>query len=128
MKLAYKVLAIDESEHTSAPAAATRSYSQIVENLPANKSVHTIWLQPSTSSGEKLTAAQVSAVKSQIEDALTEQVIKINTLNIRPTNSCQIAVEVASEAETKETIDQLNTVAHVTGYTAKGIPKKHPVW
>ena len=47
-------------------------------------------------------------------------------MKIRPTNSGQIAVEVASEAETKEAIDQLNTVADVTGYTAKGIPKKHP--
>ena len=70
--------------------------------MPANKSVHTILLQPSTSSGEKLTAAQVSAVKSQIEDALKEQVIKINALKIRPTNSGQIAVEVASEAEKKK--------------------------
>ena len=114
MKLADKVLAIDESKHTSAPAAATRSYSQIVENLPANKSVHTILLQPSITSGEKLTAAQVSAAKSKIEDALKEQVIKLNALKIRPTNR---AVEVANEAETKEAIDQFNTVAEVTGYT-----------
>ena len=57
---------------------------------------------------------------------MKEQVIKINALKIRPTNSGKIAVEVASEAETKEAIDQLNTVADVTGYTAKGIPKKHP--
>ena len=33
-------------------------------------------------------------------------------------------MEVASEAETKEAIDQLDPVAHETGYTAKGIAKK----
>ena len=76
-------------------------------------------------SGEKLTAAQVSAVQSQIEDALKEPVIKINALKIRPTNSGPAAVEVASEAEAEEAIDQLSTVAHVTGYTAKGIAEKH---
>ena len=69
------MLALDESKHASAPAAATRSYSY------ASK--------------------------------------------IRPTCSGQIAVEVASEAETKEAIDRLYTVARVTGYTARGIPNKH---
>ena len=71
-------LAIDESKYTGAPAVATRSYSQTVQNLLANKSVHTILLQPSTTSGEKLTAAQVRVVQSKIEDALKEQVIQIN--------------------------------------------------
>ena len=126
MKLADQVLATEESKQTSAAAAATRPYWQPVQNLPANRSVHTTRLQPSTSSGEKLTAAQVSAVQSQIEDALQEQVIKINALAIRP--SGQTAVRLASEAETREAVDQLDTVAHVTGCTAEGIAEKHARW
>ena len=43
--------------------------------------------------------------------------MKINALNNRPTNSGQTAVQVASEAETMEAIDQLNAVADATGYT-----------
>ena len=117
MKLAGQVLAIDESKHTSAAAAAIRCYSQIVPTGPANQSVRTISLQPSTTSGEKLTAAQLSAVQSKTQDALKEQVMKVNALKIR-----QTAAEAASEAETKQAVDQLNTVARVTGHTAEGIP------
>ena len=40
-----------------------------------------------------------------------------NALNIRPTHSGPMAVQVASEAATKQAIDQLDTVAHVTGCT-----------
>ena len=65
----------------------------------------------------------MNEVKSKIENALKNQVIKINALKIRPTNSGKIALEVAS-AENEEAINQLNT--EVTGYTAKEIPKKYP--
>ena len=50
----------------------------------------------------KLTAAQVSAVKSEIEDALKERVLKPSASKIRPSNSGQIAAEVASEAQTTQ--------------------------
>ena len=36
-----------------------------------------------------------------------------------------IILTITSEAEAQEAIDQLDTAARVTGYAAKGIPKKH---
>ena len=60
-----------------------------------------------------------------IEDALKEEAMKIDASKIHPTPSGEMAAEAAGEADTKEATDQLNTVAHATGYTAEGTANKH---
>ena len=97
IKLADKVLTMDEPKPSVIHTSETRTYSQATQNLPVHKCVHTVLMQPPTISGTELTSAEVSAVKDKIGHALTDQITKVNVLKIRPTNNGKIALDLATK-------------------------------